>query len=85
MNHRMNRSEWLALLLLSVLWGGSFFFAAVLIKTLPFTIIFLRVGLPAVILNAFVKQSCGKPDSGLLHGARHRACIRATRWLATTI
>src|SRR6266853_1738257 len=32
-----------------------------------------------------VKQSCGKPDSGLLHGARHRACIRATRWLATTI
>src|SRR6266852_690414 len=68
MNHRMNRSEWLALLLLSVLWGGSFFFAAVLIKTLPFTIIFLRVGSPAVILNAFVKQSCGKPDSGLLHG-----------------
>jgi len=40
MNHRINRSEWLALLLLSVLWGDSFFFAAVLIKTLPFTIIF---------------------------------------------
>jgi len=56
MNHRMNRGEWLALLLLSVLWGGSFFFAAVLIKTLPpFTIVFLRVGLAAVILNALVK------------------------------
>jgi drug/metabolite transporter (DMT)-like permease len=55
-NHRMNRGEWLALLLLSVLWGGSFFFAAVLIKTLPpFTIVFLRVGLAAVILNTLVR------------------------------
>ena len=55
-NHSMNRSEWLALLLLSVLWGGSFFFAAVLIRTLPpFTIVFLRVGLAAAILNALVK------------------------------
>ena len=55
-NHRMNRAEWLALLLLSVLWGGSFFFAAVQIKALPpFTIVFLRVGLAAVILNALVK------------------------------
>lgn len=55
-NHSMNRAEWLALLLLSVLWGGSFFFAAVQIKALPpFTIVFLRVGLAAVILNALVK------------------------------
>jgi drug/metabolite transporter (DMT)-like permease len=54
-NRRMNGGEWLALLLLSVLWGGSFFFAAVLIKTLPpFTIVFLRVGLAAVILNVLV-------------------------------
>ena len=52
----MNGSEWLALLLLSVLWGGSFFFAGVLIKTLPpVTIVFLRVGLAAVILNALVR------------------------------
>jgi len=55
-NHSMNRREWLALLLLSVLWAGSFFFAAVQIKALPpFTIVFLRVGLAAVILNALVK------------------------------
>src|SRR6266404_8811500 len=55
-NRRMNGSEWLALLLLSVLWGGSFFFAGVLIKTLPsVTIVFLRVGLAAVILNALVR------------------------------
>jgi drug/metabolite transporter (DMT)-like permease len=55
-NRRMNGSEWLMLLLLSVLWGGSFFFAGVLIKTLPpLTIVLLRVGLAAVILNALVR------------------------------
>jgi drug/metabolite transporter (DMT)-like permease len=56
-NRRMNRSEWLVLLLLSVLWGGSFFFAAVQIKALPpFTIVFLRVALAAIMLNALVKM-----------------------------
>jgi drug/metabolite transporter (DMT)-like permease len=55
-NHRMNRNEWLALLLLSVLWGGSFFFAGVQVKALPtFTIVFLRVGLAAIILNLLVR------------------------------
>jgi drug/metabolite transporter (DMT)-like permease len=56
LNHRMNRGEWLALVLLSVLWGGSFFFAGVQVKALPpFTIVFLRVFLAAIILNAVVK------------------------------
>ena len=55
-NRQMNESEWLALLLLSLLWGGSFFFAGVLIKTLPpITIVLLRVGLAALILNGLVK------------------------------
>src|SRR5665213_1311956 len=56
-NQRMNGSEWLALLLLlSVLWGGSFFFAGVLIRTLPpLTIVLLRVGLAALILNVLLK------------------------------
>src|ERR1700720_4042339 len=55
-NRRMDRSEWLALLLLSVLWGGSFFFAGVQVKALPpFTIVFLRVGLAAIILSALVR------------------------------
>jgi drug/metabolite transporter (DMT)-like permease len=54
-NHRMNRGEWLALVLLSVLWGGSFFFAGIQVKALPpFTIVFLRVGLAAIILNVLV-------------------------------
>jgi drug/metabolite transporter (DMT)-like permease len=55
-NRRMDRSEWLALLLLSVLWGGSFFFAGVQVKALPpFTIVFLRVGLAAIILNVLAR------------------------------
>lgn len=55
-NRSMNGGEWLALVLLSVLWGGSFFFAGVLIKTLPpFTIVLLRVGLAALILNTLVR------------------------------
>ena len=64
-NHRMNRNEWLALLLLSVLWGGSFFFAGVQVKALPpFTIVLLRVGLGAVILNVLIKALGKKlPDS----------------------
>jgi drug/metabolite transporter (DMT)-like permease len=52
LNRGMGRSEWSMLLLLSVLWGGSFFFAAILVKSLPpFTIVLLRVGLAAVLLN----------------------------------
>jgi drug/metabolite transporter (DMT)-like permease len=64
-NHRMNRTEWLMLLLLSVLWGGSFFFAGVQVKALPpFTIVFLRVFLAAIILNGLVRMLGKKmPDS----------------------
>ena len=43
--------EWLMLLTLSVLWGGSFFFIGVAVKELPtFTIVATRVLLAAVIL-----------------------------------
>jgi drug/metabolite transporter (DMT)-like permease len=37
--------------LLSILWGGSFFFNGVVLKELPpFTVVFLRVALAAVML-----------------------------------
>jgi drug/metabolite transporter (DMT)-like permease len=43
------------LVVLSVLWGASFFFLGVAIKELPpFTIVLLRVGLAALILNGLV-------------------------------
>ena len=45
-NRAMGPVEWAMLILLSVVWGGSFFFYAVAVKELPtFTIVFLRVAL----------------------------------------
>ncbi len=50
--------DWLLLVLLSVLWGGSFFFVGVALKELPpFTIVFLRAAIAALILVALARQS----------------------------
>ena len=50
-NTIMNRREWAMLVTLSVLWGGSFFFAEIALKSLPpLTIVTLRVGLAAITL-----------------------------------
>ncbi|WP_232224152.1 DMT family transporter [Mastigocladopsis repens] len=47
--------EWILLLILSVLWGSSFFFNEVALKELqPFTLVLGRVSLAAVALTAFV-------------------------------
>lgn len=54
-NRSMGRVEWLLLIILSILWGGSFFFIGVAVDGLPpFTIVVLRVGLAAIALNLFV-------------------------------
>jgi len=46
---------WLWLLSLSVLWGGSYFFAKVAVGELgPFTVVFARVSLAALALALFV-------------------------------
>lgn len=43
--------DWLLLGLLSILWGGSFFFNGVVLKEVPpFTLVLLRVGLAALML-----------------------------------
>ena len=52
----MNPLEWGLLLLLSVLFGSSFFFIGVAVKELPtFTIVVIRVGLAAAILLAVMR------------------------------
>jgi len=52
---RMGTAEWSLLILLSVLWGGSFFFYKVLVAVLPpFTVVLGRVGVAALILNAWL-------------------------------
>lgn len=51
----MGAKEWCLLLLLSMLWGGSFFFFKVLVEALPpFTVVLGRVGLAAIALNLFL-------------------------------
>lgn len=51
----MGGREWVMLLALAALWGGSFFFFKVLVATLPpFTVVLGRVGLAAVILNLWL-------------------------------
>ena len=50
-DHRIDGRDWALLGVLSVLWGGSFFFNGVALKELPpFTLVFLRVALAAMIL-----------------------------------
>ena len=47
----MGTTEWLLLVTLSVLWGGSFFFNAVALDELPpLTVVFARVAIAAVAL-----------------------------------
>jgi drug/metabolite transporter (DMT)-like permease len=57
----MNLKNWDLLVVLSVLWGGSFFFVEVALTELPpLTIVSLRVGIAAVALWLFVMISGGK-------------------------
>ena len=50
-NRTMGPAEWAMLILLSIVWGGSFFFYAIAIEGLPtFTIVFLRVALGSISL-----------------------------------
>ncbi|MCK4867180.1 MAG: EamA family transporter, partial [Alphaproteobacteria bacterium] len=51
----MGPAQWAILVILSILWGGSFFFAEIAITALPpFTIVLLRVGLAAIALHLFL-------------------------------
>jgi drug/metabolite transporter (DMT)-like permease len=51
----MGYREWVMLLALAALWGGSFFFFKVLVAALPpFTVVLGRVGLAAVMLNLWL-------------------------------
>lgn len=53
---RMTARDWLLLWVLSVLWGGAFFFAAVAVKEVPpLTLVLCRVGIAALILFVFIK------------------------------
>jgi drug/metabolite transporter (DMT)-like permease len=52
----MSVSDWLLILILSVFWGGSFFFAGVAIKEIPpVTLALARVGIAAAMLLVYAR------------------------------
>lgn len=58
--------DWLMLVALSVLWGGSFFFNAVAVKELPtFTVVVARVVLASAILAVVLRASGTSLPRGL--------------------
>ena len=71
MNSTLSSRDWLLLLALSVLWGGSFFFVEVALEELgPLTVVTGRVGLAAAALIALVYLGGGRmPGAPGLWGA----------------
>jgi drug/metabolite transporter (DMT)-like permease len=62
----MTSFEWALLLLLSVLWGGSFFFSKVaLIELPPLTVVLARVGLAAIALAIYLQVNGVKISTSL--------------------
>jgi drug/metabolite transporter (DMT)-like permease len=56
----MNRSDWLILLTLAVIWGGAFFFIGVAVKHVPpLTYVWLRLTIAAVAMWIYVKARIG--------------------------
>lgn len=52
----MSGTEWVLLLTLSVLWGGSFFFSRIAVDGLPpLTVVFLRFSAASVVLYAWLR------------------------------
>ena len=64
-NKTMGLGEWSMLLLLALLWGGSFFFAKVAVGELPpLTVVLCRVALAALALNLVVLVSGQRMPAG---------------------
>jgi len=64
---QMNRSDWLILGVLAIIWGGAFFFIGVAVKHVhPLTYVWLRVTIAAAAMWLFLRfkgQSLGLPPS----------------------
>jgi drug/metabolite transporter (DMT)-like permease len=60
-NHTMTAGEWSLLLLLSVIWGGSFPFMKVAVRDIePMTLIFLRISIGALVLVPALRLQGGR-------------------------
>ena len=70
-NPTMGKSEWFFLVLLSILWGGTFFFNEIILRELePFALVLTRAAIAAVILLIIVYATGRKmPSSPAVWGA----------------
>jgi len=70
-NQVMGLKEWGLIIILSIIWGGSFFFNGVAVKEMtPLTIVWFRVALASIILLAVVHlKGLKMPSSPGLWGA----------------
>jgi drug/metabolite transporter (DMT)-like permease len=60
-NPTMGNRDWVLLITLSILWGGSFFFAEVaLFEIGPLTLVFGRVAVAAIVLVALIYLTGGR-------------------------
>ncbi|GAB6906475.1 conserved membrane hypothetical protein [Desulfosarcina cetonica] len=60
-NRIMGVQDWARVIILSMLWGGSFFFVGIAVKEVPpLTIVFFRVVLASIILLTIVYLKGGK-------------------------
>ncbi|MEM6986101.1 MAG: DUF1015 family protein, partial [Pseudomonadota bacterium] len=83
----MDRVDWALLLVLSLLWGGAYFFVGVAVRELPpLTIVFLRVSIAACVMLPVVWWMGQSPPRrvdawlpflgmGLLNNVLHRAQV----------
>jgi drug/metabolite transporter (DMT)-like permease len=71
MNPTMRLKEWLQLVVLSVLWGGAFFFVSVVVNEIqPFTVVLGRSGFAAIALALYLALYDGRmPVQPRLWGA----------------
>lgn len=68
-NRAMGAIEWLMLIVLSVLWGGTFLCSEVALEAVPpFTLVLGRVGFAAIVLLVVV------------HASGHRMPLRLASW-----
>lgn len=57
-NPTMRATEWILLFILSLLWGGSFFFSEIALRDLqPLTLVLYRVSLAAIALISYIYLS----------------------------
>src|SRR5262250_2350788 len=79
----MGATDWLLLLALGALWGGSYFFGKVALAQLgPFSVAVGRLGLAAVVLHMVVRVATPGRQRARGHPQReHAALHRAPRSL----